>query len=295
MIPPKKPTNERLRGLFTAQRPLAPQDVTAGPSGPGTAAGVFPGLLQAAGEVALGAVPGVGQAMDVRDFEQARREGSPVGMGLATLGLVPVVGDVGKVVARGAADRVRQLFTGTDPSRLLPSRAHAAAVKERSTIGRSLESAETGEPFAATLKRGEGKNLGERPSVAGGAQYSTPSERHAQSFGAVRDVDVRMKKPLVIENDDQWRTLTQQAGWKFPNPSSLPSAERAIAGDNLQRAVTEMGYDGIVVRIPKITYGSGMFARSELDERMGKTLDRVFGADQAIEFTAPRRPAGQYP
>jgi hypothetical protein len=100
MIPPKQPLNERLRGLLTAQRPLAPQDVTAGPSGPGTAAGVFPGLLRAAGEVALGAVPGVGQAMDVRDFEQARREGSPVGMALAAAGGVPVAGDVVKQLGK---------------------------------------------------------------------------------------------------------------------------------------------------------------------------------------------------
>ena len=40
-------------------------------------------------DIALGMTPGLGTAMAGRDFERARREGSPFGMGLAALGVVP--------------------------------------------------------------------------------------------------------------------------------------------------------------------------------------------------------------
>jgi hypothetical protein len=42
-----------------------------------------------AAEMALGFVPGVGQAMAVRDIERARRDDDPLGMALAGLSLVP--------------------------------------------------------------------------------------------------------------------------------------------------------------------------------------------------------------
>ena len=106
MVPPKRPLDDRLRALFAGNRPVAPRDVTAGPSGTTPAAGSLPGLWQGVrsnpvSEMALGMLPGVGQAMDVQDFAAAQREGSPLGMALAAAGAVPVAGDVVKGLAKG--------------------------------------------------------------------------------------------------------------------------------------------------------------------------------------------------
>lgn len=58
-------------------------------------------------DVAAGFVPGVGTAQAARDFERARREGDKLGMGLAGVGMLPVVGGVvkpAKAAARGVAE-----------------------------------------------------------------------------------------------------------------------------------------------------------------------------------------------
>jgi hypothetical protein len=55
-------------------------------------------LTDTAIDLGLGFVPGPGTALSARDFERARREGDGLGMGLAAVGMIPVVGGV----ARGA-------------------------------------------------------------------------------------------------------------------------------------------------------------------------------------------------
>ena len=63
-------------------------------------------LTDAAIDLGLGFVPGPGTALSARDFERARREGDGLGMGLAGLGMIPVVGGVARganVMRRGRA------------------------------------------------------------------------------------------------------------------------------------------------------------------------------------------------
>lgn len=49
-------------------------------------------------DIAAGFVPGLGTAQSARDFERARREGDKLGMGLAAVGMLPVVGGMVKPV-----------------------------------------------------------------------------------------------------------------------------------------------------------------------------------------------------
>ena len=51
-------------------------------------------------DIGAGFVPVVGTAQAGRDFERARREGDKLGMGLAGLGMVPVVGGVTKGISK---------------------------------------------------------------------------------------------------------------------------------------------------------------------------------------------------
>lgn len=53
-------------------------------------------------DIAAGFLPGVGQALSARDFERARREGDVLGMGLSTLGMVPVAGGIPRTLMMAA-------------------------------------------------------------------------------------------------------------------------------------------------------------------------------------------------
>lgn len=78
--------DDNLRGLINSMRKMfsldTPKDMTAG---------------ETVADIAAGFVPGLGTAQAARDFERARREGDKLGMGLAGVGMIPVVGGMTKV------------------------------------------------------------------------------------------------------------------------------------------------------------------------------------------------------
>lgn len=53
-------------------------------------------------DIGAGFLPYVGTALSARDFERARREGDALGMGLSTLGMVPVVGGIPRTLMMAA-------------------------------------------------------------------------------------------------------------------------------------------------------------------------------------------------
>ena len=65
-------------------------------------------LGEIAAEFGVGLLPGVGQAMSMRDFERARREDSKLGMALAAVGMLPF----GRVI-KGGKDIMRKLHVPT--------------------------------------------------------------------------------------------------------------------------------------------------------------------------------------
>lgn len=60
-------------------------------------------------DIGAGFLPGIGTAQSARDLERARREGDKLGMGLAAVGMVPVVGGVTKGISA-----LRKGSTATD-------------------------------------------------------------------------------------------------------------------------------------------------------------------------------------
>jgi hypothetical protein len=157
--------------------------------------------------------------------------------------------------------------------------------------------AKTGQPFRSMMLRGEGgsavQGTGEA-AILGKARYTTPDETYAREFaqdasgkmvGKVSPYEVNLNNPLVIDSDSQWRALTKRAGWFSPNPTGMPQDELTKQISALRRIVEADGHDGIIVRIPREYRGQGdAIQMGAVDERYGKTLDRVFGADQVIEF-----------
>lgn len=157
--------------------------------------------------------------------------------------------------------------------------------------------AKTGQPFRSMMLRGKGGSAVSgtgNAAILGKARYTTPDETYAREFaqdasgkmvGKVSAEEVYLKNPLVIDSDSQWRALTKRAGWFSPNPTGMPQKDLTKQISALRRIVEADGHDGIIVRIPRDYEGAGSSMRmGAVDERYGKTLDRVFGADQIIEF-----------
>jgi len=84
-------SGDNIRGLVNSMRKMfsldAPKDMTTG---------------ETVADIAAGFVPGLGTAQAARDFERARREGDKLGMGLAGVGMVPVVGGMVKPLKAAA-------------------------------------------------------------------------------------------------------------------------------------------------------------------------------------------------
>lgn len=144
-----------------------------------------------------------------------------------------------------------------------------------------VAAAVTGTPFTATLLRGQGRedspynSLGAQVPILGQGSYTTPDRAYAEYFGPnVTEQTVTLQNPLVISNDDQWRALTKEAGWAFPNPFGQDTEKTAADIATLRSQLEAKGYDGVVIQVPA-------------SELTGKTLGDVFGASQAIVFNPP--------
>ena len=140
-----------------------------------------------------------------------------------------------------------------------------------------FEEAKTGVPFEFDGYRGEGKDksevyAGAQVPVAGKATYVAKTEEDAKFYGEnVNQEKVKLNNPLVIRNDDEWRTLTKSAGWPFPNPFGLPEDQMSALSENLANKVKEMGHDGLI--IDPSTKGDD-----------AKTMMNVFGHPQIIDY-----------
>lgn len=127
--------------------------------------------------------------------------------------------------------------------------------------------------------KGSAYNGGDTP-ILGVAKYYALDEKTASKFGPnIEERDVSLRNPLIINSDQQWRALTREAGWEFPNPHNLPQADIQRSVDGLQKIVRDRGYDGVVIDFdPEYQYDVMP------DGRGVKTLRNVFGDPQVIVF-----------
>ena len=150
-------------------------------------------------------------------------------------------------------------------------------VKKPAAPVTNLNEIQTGQPFTFEGFRGEGKPkeevyTGARIAVGGEGRYIADTEESAKNYGdQVARETVTLNNPLVIRNDDEWRTLTRQAGWRFPNPFGLEEPVVKRMTESLSTLVKGQGYDGLVI---------------DMDPRgdMAKTLYNVFGHPQVISY-----------
>lgn len=140
----------------------------------------------------------------------------------------------------------------------------------------AVKTAESGKPFEAILLRGQGRKDspytgGMDEPVLGRGRYTTTERGYAEHFGpTITTHAVALKNPLVIDEDEQWRTLTRAAGWKFPNPFGTATDTTRANIAKLRALLEERGFDGVIVRLKLY------------DDT--KLLRNVFGEDQVLEF-----------
>ena len=117
--------------------------------------------------------------------------------------------------------------------------------------------------------------------ILGPGQYYAFTESDAKEFGP--NVEQRpasdLKNPLVIRSDGEWKALTVEAGWEFPNPSGLEPnvVERQVK--KLQAIVAARGHDGIIV-----FWDDSTLSDTDSSGNVIKTLRDVFDKPQAIVF-----------
>ena len=183
--------------------------------------------------------------------------------------------------ARAAAGMVEQALLR--PEELTPTTIQPTP---DATIQRSLDNVETGKPFEGVLYRGTGgvavQGTG-ADSLFGPGVYATPDLQYAETFasdftdvarprlvGNVEQVSVRLQNPLVIRTPDQWRALTQEAGWEFPKISRGSDARPLLA--SLRQLIESQGYDGVIVK-----YDPNMPSNSALAD--------MAGGEQVVAFS----------
>lgn len=189
------------------------------------------------------------------------------------------------------AESIEDLIAVAERNNLFAgSRSAPQSASARKSAGKAapMPEAETGKPFTATLYHGSGADpsqiyTGVQYPVAGKGRYYAMTEKKAKAYGDQVDVeDVTLQNPLVVQDDYEWRILTDAAGWKYPNMFGSSEEDMIAAADAMREYVLSTGHDGLVIQYDDAH-------RGDINIRTGgsvKTLDNVFGHDQVVVYQA---------
>lgn len=222
-----------------------------------------------------------------RDLNKTRDQIDAVETQLASKGLTPEQRSALQAQLEQLKFRESAAVSGLErQDSLIASMGRADTGTPGGPVATGLHGATTGTPYEANLYRGTGgvsvRGTGE-DSVFGPGLYATPDKGYAETFatdttnparpvvGEVVVEHVSLNNPLVITSNDEWRALTSDAGWEFPNLSGSqgPEANRAALAQ-LRNHIEGMGYDGVVVR--------------NVNETVGSAYSNMLGGDQVVAF-----------
>ena len=122
--------------------------------------------------------------------------------------------------------------------------------------------------------------------IAGQGRYSAFSEKVAKQFGdQIEQHPIDLQNPLIIRSDNEWRALTQEAGWEYSNPFGIQKDKLVSMTDDLKKTVMNKGHDGIIVYWDNDS-------PYDVDRRTNapiKNLRNVFGDPQVIDYRASQK------
>lgn len=159
-------------------------------------------------------------------------------------------------------------------------------IKEEKTVEPfNVGETKTNTPIKTTLYHGSGLDKSEiysglKKPILGEGKYYATSEEEAKFYGDnVVTEEVELNNPLVIDDDMDWRKLTSEANWKFPNIYGLNHDVQSMYIDDLNTLIKSKGYDGVIIRL-------------SYDSDKTKTMRNLFGHDQVIKFEDTTKPTG---
>lgn len=157
----------------------------------------------------------------------------------------------------------------------------------------SAQKADKIRAFKRTMYQGRGKSKEEiyetaaRHPIMGEGQYYARDKGTASLYGdKITQKEVVLNNPLFIRDDVDWRNLTKEAGWKYPNPKIYDDTDQAAIknaiddSEKLKKLIVAKGHDGIIIE-----YEDSV--RGDINETTGnaiKTLNDVFGHDQVVVY-----------
>lgn len=169
-------------------------------------------------DIGTGFLPVVGTAQAGRDFERARREGDKLGMALASLGAVPVVGGVANAAnkvrkgAKAAEETVQALRVGPRVEALEVARQNAVkmlGLPENNTAmdrARALgfRSEQFHETTAPRLEQIAQQGFNPRKAIAAASDNETPygvfTKDSGRSIGLAKEGEVQL--PLLVRTNE---------------------------------------------------------------------------------------------
>lgn len=218
-------------------------------------------LADTAIDIGAGFLPVVGTAQAGRDFERARREGDKLGMGLAGLGMVPVVGGVTKGISK-----LRKGAKAAD-------KAADAAPALREVIEAAVAKSDEVPEALAGFGKKKAKEAARQKEIQKAIKEAGDAAKDHADEG--KKVGGQRKSGAVPA--DFYRKMEAEQG-----PEAVLRA--AKRGEHITRRA-----DGSIIGAPRhITSGAGLGA-------MRKSLDTQFdeGVD-ALKFADPERVGDWY-
>jgi|GEM_PF-207685 len=148
--------------------------------------------------------------------------------------------------------------------------------------------------FSQKMYRGTGKTreeiyLGTKYPVLGEGTYYAFNAKDAKRYGDnIEETEVNLNNPLIIKDDVDWRELTKEAGWKYPNPIGQDESVVVDGIKALKEMIIGKGYDGVIVRFADDTQGdTNMKTGNSV-----RTIRKVLAHDQVVSYKETK-PAAQ--
>jgi hypothetical protein len=140
-----------------------------------------------------------------------------------------------------------------------------------------------------TLYRGSGREdqtgvynpAGGTPiPILGPGRYHAFTEERAKKYGPNIEITPNdLRNPLIIRSDEQWKALTKEAGWAFPNPFGLSKEVITRNTQAMRDLVEAKGHDGVIVHWDDSTH-----LDVDSQGRGIKLLRNVFRDPQAVDY-----------
>ena len=138
--------------------------------------------------------------------------------------------------------------------------------------------------------------------IMGKGEYYTYTEKKAKRYGdKVEEIGVEFNNPLVIDSAEQWREITKELGWEFPNPTGRDEKTLLNITDKFRNYALDKGHDAVIVTWPDEVERLGYDFYEEGGVQKGvKLLYDVFGERQVFipeskEVSVSKKPSTAKP